>query len=329
MNRTDNMIKRRTLLIATAASLATPMLRAQTLPAGPIRIIVGFPPGGGTDILARVLAPHLQAAWKTIVVVENKAGAAGVLAADYVAKQPADGNTLLMAHINSHAIAPALQPKLTYNPEADFAPIALVGVTPNLLICNQDQPAKTVKDLVALCKSKPGHITFGSSGPASAQQLALELFKFQAKVFALHIPYRGSGPLITDLIGGQVMYSFETMTAATPHVKSGKVVAVAQTRTARSKAYPNVPTVAEEGFPGFDATTWYGLAGPGKLPSALVKRMNEDINRALAVPEVMERLGAAGAEDAGGTPEKFAEFMRAERDKYIKLARDAQIRIES
>jgi tripartite-type tricarboxylate transporter receptor subunit TctC len=322
-------MKRRTLITATAASLATPLLRAQTMPQGPIRIIVGFPPGGGTDILARVLAPHLQAAWKTNVLIENKAGAAGVLAADYVAKQPADGNTLLMAHINSHAIAPALQPKLSYNPEADFAPISLVGVTPNLLICNQDQPAKTLKDLVALCKAKPGHVTFGSSGPASAQHLALELFKFQAKVFALHIPYRGSGPLITDLIGGQVMYSFETMTAATPHVKSGKVVAVAQTRPQRSKAYPNVPTVAESGFPGFDATTWYGLAGPGKLPAALVKRMNEDINRALAVPEVVERLAAAGAEDAGGTPEKFADFMRAERDKYSKLARDAQIKIES
>jgi tripartite-type tricarboxylate transporter receptor subunit TctC len=326
------MIRRRTLITASAASLAAPLLRAQMMPnfpQGPIRIIVGFPPGGGTDILARVLAPHLQNMWKTSVVIENKAGAAGVLAADYVAKQPADGNTLLMAHINSHAIAPALQPKLTYNPETDFAPIALVGVTPNLLICNVDQPAKTVKDLVALCKAKPGHITFGSSGPASAQHLALELFKFQAKLFALHIPYRGSGPLITDLIGGQVMYSFETMTAATPHVKSGKVVAVAQTRTQRSKAYPNVPTVAESGFPGFDATTWYGLAGPGKLPAALVKRMNEDINRALAMPEVVERLGAAGAEDAGGTPEKFADFMRAERDKYIKLVRDAQIKIES
>jgi tripartite-type tricarboxylate transporter receptor subunit TctC len=323
------MMRRRTLVTAAAASLATPMPRAQSIPQGPIRIIVGFPPGGGTDILARVLAPHLQAAWKTSVVVENKSGAAGVLAADYVAKQPADGNVLLMAHINSHAIAPALQSRLAYNPEADFAPISLVGVTPNLLICNVDQPAKTVTDLVALCRSKPGHVTFGSSGPASAQHLALELFKYQAQVFALHIPYRGSGPLITDLIGGQVMYSFETMTAATPHVKSGRVVAVAQTRPQRSKAYPNVPTVAEEGFPGFDATTWYGLAGPGKLAPALVKRMNEDINRALAMPEVIERLSSVGAEDSGGTPERFAEFMRAERDKYAKLAKDANIRIET
>jgi tripartite-type tricarboxylate transporter receptor subunit TctC len=324
------MLKRRTLVTATAATLAAPLFaRAQAMPQGPVRIIVGFPPGGGTDILARVLAPHLQAAWKTNVLIENRAGAAGVLAADYVAKAPADGATLLMAHINSHAIAPALQARLSYNPETDFAPISLVGVTPNLLICNNDQPAKTVKDLVALCKARPGHVTFGSSGPASAQHLALELFKHQAKVFALHIPYRGSGPLITDLIGGQVMYSFETMTAATPHVKGGRAIAVAQTRPQRSKAYPNVPTLAESGFPGFDATTWYGLAAPGKTPAALVRRMNEDVNKALVMPEVVERLAAAGAEDAGGTPERFADFMRAERDKYAKLAKDAGIKIDS
>jgi tripartite-type tricarboxylate transporter receptor subunit TctC len=325
-------MQRRTLIsgaAASAASLAAPRLMAQTLPSGPVRIVVGFPPGGGTDILARVLGQRLQDLWKVSVLVENKAGAAGVLAADYVAKQAPDGNTLLMAHINSHAIAPALQPKLTYNAEADFAPIALVAVTPNLLICNTDQPAKTLADLVALCRAKPGHITFGSSGPASAQHLALELFKHQAKVFALHIPYRGSGPLITDLIGGQVQYSFETMTAATPHVKSGKVVAVAQTRPQRSKAYPSVPTVSESGYPGFDATTWYGLVGPGKLAPALVRRMNEDINRVIAMPDVAERLASVGAEDSGGTPERFADFMRSERNKYSKLVKDAGIKIDS
>jgi tripartite-type tricarboxylate transporter receptor subunit TctC len=323
------MMKRRTLLTATAATLAVPTLRAQSMPAGPIKIIVGFPPGGGTDILARTLAPRLQEMWKVSVVVENKAGAAGVLAADFVAKQPADGNTLLMGHINSHAIAPALNPKLSYNAEADFAPIVLVGVTPNLLVCNVDQPAKTVKDLIALCKARPGHITFGSAGPASAQHLALELFKHQAQVFAVHIPYRGSAPLITDLIGGQVQYSFDTMTAATPHVKSGKLIAVAQTRPERSKAYPNLPTVAESGFPGFDATTWYGLIAPGKTNPGLIKRMNEDINKALALPEVVERLAASGAEDAGGTPERFAQFMASERTKYAKLVKEANIRIDT
>ena len=326
------MIQRRTLIQAagaSAATLAAPMLRAQTLPAGPVRIIVGFPPGGGTDILARVIAPRLQEMWKVSVVVENKAGAAGVLAADFVAKAPPDGNTLLMGHINSHAIAPALNAKLSYKAEADFAPVVLVGVTPNLLVCNNDQTAKTVKDIIALCKARPGHITFGSAGPASAQHLALELFKHQAKVFAIHIPYRGSAPLITDLIGGQVQYSFDTMTAATPHVKGGKLFAVAQTRPQRSKAYPNVPTVAESGFPGFDATTWYGLIAPAKVDAGYVKRLNEDVNKILLIPEVVERLAASGAEDSGGTPERFAEFMRNERSKYAKLVKDAAIKIDS
>ena len=323
------MLTRRPLIIGAAAALAAPLLRAQTLPTAPIRIIVGFPPGGGTDILARVLAPKLQDMWKTNVLVENKAGAAGVVAADYVSKQAPDGTTLLMAHINSHAIAPALQPRLGYNAETDFVPLSLVGVTPNLLICNTSSTARTVAAIIAACKAAPGQVTFGSSGPASAQHLALELFKHRAKVYALHIPYRGSGPLITDLIGGQVQYSFETMTAATPHVKSGKVIAIAQTRPQRSKAFPDVPTVAESGFPGFDATTWYGLVGPKGLPPALARRMNEDINRALAMPDVAERLNAAGDEDSGGTPERFAEFMQSERTKYSALVKEAGIKIDS
>jgi tripartite-type tricarboxylate transporter receptor subunit TctC len=326
-------MRRRTLIQAAGAATATlglPALHAQApWPSGPVRIIVGFPPGGGTDALARVVGVKLTEMWKQQVIVENKAGVAGVLAAEYVAQQPPDGSTLLMAHINSHAIAPAMQAKLSYDSEADFAPIALVGVTPNLLICNPDQQAKTVKDLVAACKANPGRITFGSSGPASAQHLALELFKFQAKVFALHIPYRGSAPLITDLIGGQVQYSFETMTAATPHVKGGKVIAIAQTRPKRSAAYPTIPTLAEEGLPGFDATTWYGLAGPAKMPAAMLARMNEDVNAALAMPEVKERLGAAGAEDSGGSAQRFAEFMRSERDKYTRLVKAAGIKVDS
>jgi tripartite-type tricarboxylate transporter receptor subunit TctC len=314
---------------ALAASVASPWLRAQTLPVGPVRIVVGFPPGGGTDTLARVLAPKLQELWKLNVIVENKAGAAGVIAAEHVAKQAADGNTLLMAHINSQAIAPALQPKLTYNAETDFSPVVMVGLTPNLLIANTNQSARTVAELVAACRARPGHVSFGSAGPASAQHLALELFKHQAKVFALHIPYRGSGPLLTDLIGGQVQYSFETMTAATPHVKSGKVVALAQTRLKRSAAFANVPTVAEQGYPGFEATTWYGLAGPAKVPAAMVQRMNEDVNRVLAMPDVMDRLATVGAEDSGGTPERFAEFMRSERSKYSRLVKEANIKVDS
>jgi tripartite-type tricarboxylate transporter receptor subunit TctC len=322
-------MQRRLFVTATAATLAAPMVKAQTLPTGSIRIIVGFPPGGGTDALARVVAQKLTTMWNTPIVIENKAGAAGVIAADFVAKQPADGNTLLMAHINSHALAPSLQPKLTYVVERDFTPITLVGVTPNLLICNEAQPAKTVKDLVALCKSKPGQISFASAGGGSAQHLALEMFKLQAKIFALHIPYRGSGPALVDLIGGQVNYCFETMTSATPHVKSGKAIALAQTRLKRAKGHPTVPTMDESGFPGFDATTWYGLVGPGKLPPAMAQRMNEDINKVLAMSDVMEKLDQFGAEDGGGSAQRFADFIKVEQQKWAKVVREAKVSVDA
>ncbi len=313
---------------ALAATLAAPALQAQEWPSGPVRIVVGFPPGGGTDALARVVAQKLTAMWGQQVIVETKAGVAGVLAAEYVATQPADGNTLLMAHINSHALAPALQPKLRYNTERDFSPIVLVGVTPNLLIAHP-QGAKTVKDIVAQCKAKPGAVSFGSAGAGSAQHLALEMFKLRAKVETLHVPYKGSGPLLTDLMGGQIQYSFETMTAATPHVKSGRVIAVAQTRTKRAKGHPTVPTMQEEGFDGFDATTWYGLVGPGKLPTAIVAKVNRDVNTILAMPDVQERMDTYGAEDGGGTPEKFAQFIRSEQDKWAKVVKDANVKLDT
>ncbi len=325
-------MQRRTILTATAAGaaiLASPMLRAQTLPSGSVKIIVGFPPGGGTDALARVVGQKLSTMWSLPVVIENKAGAAGVIAADFVAKQPGDGNTLLMAHINSHALAPALGTKLGYNAERDFAPISMVGITPNLLVCNADQPAKNVKDLVALCKARPGQISFASAGGGSAQHFALEMFKLQAKIFALHIPYRGSGPALVDLIGGQVNYCFETMTSATPHVKNGKVIALAQTRLKRAKGHPNVPTMDESGFPGFEATVWYGLMGPAKMPPAMVQRMNEDINKVLAMPDVQEKMEQFGAEDGGGSTEKFASFIRAEQQKWAQVARDAKVKVDA
>jgi tripartite-type tricarboxylate transporter receptor subunit TctC len=287
--------------------------------------VVGFPPGGGTDALARVVAQKLQVMWNTSIVIDNKGGAAGVIAADHVAKQASDGNTLLMAHINSHALAPSLQPRLSYSVEHDFVPICLVGVTPNLLIGNESQPAKTVKDLVALCKANPGRIAFASAGGG----LALEMFKLGAGIDALHVPYKGSGPLLVDIIGGQVNYCFETMTAATPHVKSGKVVALAQTRPKRAKSYPNVPTMDEQGFPGFDATTWYGLAGPGKLPAAMAQRMNEDINKVLAMPDVIEKLDQYGAEDGGGSTKRFAEFIKTEQAKWAKVIKEAKVSVDA
>ena len=318
-----------TATAATAATLAAPMLRAQTLPAGPVRIIVGFAPGGGTDALARLVGLKLQAMWNLTVVVENRAGASGVIAADMVAKAPPDGNTLLMAHINSHALAPGLMPKLGYVVERDFTPLTLVGVTPNLLISNNDQSAKTVAELVAQCKANPGKVTFGSAGQGSAQHLALESFKLAAGVFALHIPYKGSGPMLTDLMGGQIGYSFDTMTAATPHVKSGKVRAIAQTRAKRALGHPTVPTMAESGFPGFEATTWYGLVGPGKMPPAIAQRMNEDINKVLLMPDVKEKLDLYGAEDGGGSAQQFADFIRTEQVKWSKVIKAAKVTIDS
>jgi tripartite-type tricarboxylate transporter receptor subunit TctC len=324
---------RRTLLHRTAAAAAAIALPQaafpQDWPQGPVRIVVGFPPGGGTDALARVVAQKLTEMWGKQVIVDNKPGVAGVLAAEYVAGQPGDGSTLLMAHINSHALAASLQPKLRYNIERDFVPIVLVGVTPNLLIANTSQRAKTVKDIVALCKAQPGQVSFGSAGSGSAQHMALEMFKLRAGVNALHIPYKGSGPLLTDLIGGQIQYSFETMTAATPHVKSGRVIAIAQTRTKRAKGYPNVPTMQEEGFEGFDATTWYGLAGPAKLPAHITEKVNRDVNTILAMPDVQEKLDAYGAEDGGGSAQKFAAFIRAEQEKWAKVVKDADVKLES
>jgi tripartite-type tricarboxylate transporter receptor subunit TctC len=319
-------MKRRTLITATAAALAAPMVKAQNLPGGPVRIIVGFPPGGGTDALARVVAQKLQAMWNLSIVIENRSGAAGVIAADYVSKQPGDGNTLLMAHINSHALAPAMGAKLSYDAEKDFVPISMVGVTPNILICNADQPAKTVKDLVELCRKNPGKISFASAGGGSAQHFALEMFKLQAKIFALHVPYRGSGPAITDLIGGQVNYCFETMTSATPHIKGGKAIALAQTRLKRAKGHPNVPTMDESGFPGFEATVWYGLMGPGRMPRAMAQRMNDDINKVMAMSDVQEKMEQYGAEDGGGSIEKFSSFIKAEQQKWAVVAKAANVR---
>ena len=314
---------------AIAAGLAAPALQAQEWPSAPVRIVVGFPPGGGTDALARVVAQKLTAMWGQQVIVETKAGVAGVLAAEYVAGLPGDGSTLLMAHINSHALAPSLQPRLRYNIERDFSPIVLVGVTPNLLIAHPGSGAKSLKDVVAMCKANPGGVSFGSAGSGSAQHLALEMFKLRAKVDALHVPYKGSGPLLTDLIGGQIQFSFETMTAATPHVKNGRVLAIAQTRTKRAKGHPGVPTMQEEGYEGFEATTWYGLAGPGKLPAAIVAKVNRDVNAILAMPDVMEKLDTYGAEDGGGNAERFAQFIRSEQDKWAKVVKEANVKIEA
>ena len=324
-------MQRRTVLqaaTAAAATIALPAVRAQAWPSGPIKLVVGFPPGGGADALARVVGQKLSETWKQPVVIDNKAGASGTLAAEYVAQQASDGATLLLTTINSHALAPAVMPRLRYHPERDFVPVALLGLTPNLLIAGAQQPARTVKDIVALCKAQPGQVTFGSAGPGTAQHFALELFKLRAGVDALHVPYKGSGPLLADLIGGQIQYSFETMTAATPHVKSGRAIAIAQTRARRVKAYPDVPTMQEQGFADFETFNWYGISGPGKLPAPIAQKMNKDIQSVLALPEVREKFDTFGVEDGGGSTARFAELLHAEIAKWAKVAKEAKVRVD-
>lgn len=314
---------------AALASLGAPSLHAQNLPSGPIRLIVGFPPGGGADALGRLVAQKLGTLWGQQVIVDNRPGASSTLAADYAAQQPADGATLFLSTINSHALAPAVQPKLRYHAERDFAPIALLGVTPNLLITSASSPVKSVKDVVALCKAQPGRVSFGSAGPGTIQHFAIEKFKLQAGVDALHVPYKGSAPLLTDLIGGQIQFTFETMTAATPHVKNGRVVALAQTRAKRSTAYPGVPTMQEQGFPQFETMNWYGLSGPAKLPAGLARRINQDVNTVLAMADVQEKFVGFGVEDGGGSVERYAEFTRSELAKWAKVAKDAKVSIDA
>jgi tripartite-type tricarboxylate transporter receptor subunit TctC len=317
-------MQRRTFLSAGAA-LVAPAAFAQVLPSQPVKIVVGFAPGGGTDAVARLLAQKLAPMWNTTVVVDNKAGAAGVIAAEYVAKQPPDGTTLLMANFSSHAVAPALYPKLNYTVATDFTPLTLVGVTPNVLVCRPGAPARTLQDVIGLCKGKPGQIAFGSAGQGSAQHLALEMFKLRAGVDALHVPYKGSGPMLTDLLAGQIDFSFETMSSAIQQVRAGKLVAIAQTSGRRSRQFQDVPTVAEQGFPGFEAATWYGMVGPGKMPAAMAARMSDDINKVLAMPDVAGKLEGYSAEGGGGSMGRFAEFMAQEQVRWARIIKDAKV----
>ncbi|VFR37353.1 Tricarboxylate transport protein TctC [plant metagenome] len=329
-------MQRRTFLAAAAASavtLALPSLAraaaaSSGLPSGPVRLIVGFPAGGGTDVLARLIGQKLAADWGIPVIVENRAGAAGVIAADFVAKQPGDGNTLLLTHINSHGIAPGLQPNLGYDVDSDFTPLALVGKTPTVLVANVNQPAKDLKSLVEQCKAQPGKVIFGSAGSGSAQHLALEIFKARAGIDVLHVPYKGSAPLMTDLMGGHVHYAFEGMTTATPLIQSSKVRALAQTLQTRVESLPNVPTIAEQGYPDFEASIWFAVDGPAGMPAPLADRLSADLDKVLALPDVAERLKQFGAAEGGGGRARYAEFGRAERKKFAQVIQQANIRPE-
>jgi tripartite-type tricarboxylate transporter receptor subunit TctC len=324
-------MQRRTFFLAAGAALAAPVALAHTAswPGGPVRLVVGFPAGGGTDLLARLLGEKLAARWGAPVVVENKAGASGTIAAAQVAKAAPDGRTLLMAHISSHGIAPGLMPRTGFDAERDFSPIGLVGTTPQVLLAGPGQGVKTLAQLVALCRSRPGKVTFGSAGNGSAQHLALELFKAQARVEVLHVPYKGSAPMVTDMLGGLVHFAFEGMTTALPYVRSGRLAALAQSRSKRSPSLPDVPTVAEQGFPAFDAGIWFGLVGPAALPGPLVGRINADLNEVLRLPDIAAKLSEIGAEDGGGPAPRFGQFMQEERRKWAQIIRAGNITPDS
>lgn len=316
------------MVAAAGALCARPAFAQGTLPAGPVRILVGFSAGGGTDILARIIANKLNVLWGIPVIVENKAGAAGLIAAAEAARAAPDGNTLMLGHINALGIAPALYPKLAFSADKDFAAIALVGKTPQVLVASPKSSA-TMPALLEQLRRKPGETSFGSSGTGSAQHLALALFEQAASVSALHVPYKGASNVMTDLVGSQIDYAFEGMTTAAPFIKGGKVKAIAQTGLKRAKSFADVPTVAEQGYPGFDASIWFGLVGPAKMPADVVARINSDVNRILAMPDVVSKLDEFGAEDGGGTPQRFETFMREERARWAKLVQSRGIKVDA
>lgn len=319
-------MKRRTFLMGGAALLASPWVLGSSLPKGTVKITVGWAPGGGTDVFARIVGQKLGELWGRTVIIENKPGATGMLAAEMFSKtRYANDVNLLMAHVNTHAIAPHIFKTVSYDPLHDFAPVALIGATPHILVTSGKHAHASLSDVVALCKSNPGAVSFGSSGTGSVQHLAAEMFNMAAQVESMHVPYRGSGPMQTDLIGGQIDFSFDTMTAATAQVKGNKLHAIAQTRVRRAKGFPDVPTMDEQGFTGFDASSWYGLVGPAGMPQELAMTINADVNKVLNMPDVIERFDGYGVEDGGGSIEQFASFMATEYDKWGKVVLAAKI----
>ncbi len=297
-------------------------------PSKPIKIVVPFPPGGATDILARAVGAELQKAWGQTVLIENKGGGGGNTGTDMVAKAAPDGYTLVMGTVGTHAINMSLYAKMPYDAVKDFEPITLVAGVPNLLVVHPSVNAKSVRELTALAKSMPGKLNVASSGNGTSIHLAAELYKQMAGVDILHVPYKGSSPAVTDLLGGQVQMMFDNMPSALPHAKAGKLRPLAVTGLKRSAALPDIPTMDEEGLKGFNATSWFGLLAPAGTPKDIVAKLNAASVKALASPEMMERLAAQGAEPVGNTPEQFAAFIKAEIDKWSKIVKASGARVD-
>ena len=296
---------------------------AQAYPTKPVTIIVPFAAGGTTDILARIIGQALTAELGQSVVVDNRAGAGGNIGGQAAAKAAPDGHTLFMGTVGTHAINASLYKKMPFDPVKDFAPLTRVANVPNLLVANPAQPYKSVKDLIAYAKANPGKVNFGSSGNGSSIHLSGELFKSLAKVDMQHVPYKGSAPAVTDLLGNQIGIMFDNMPSAIQHVRSGKLVPLAVTTAKRSPELPNVPTIAEAGVPGYEATSWFGMFAPAGTPAPVLAKLNAAIVKVLAQPDVKKKINEQGAEVYSETPEQFAAFIQAESVKWGKVVKES------
>lgn len=329
-NSNSNRITRQTLFklgVSVAISTLCVVAAAQTYPTRAISLVVPFPAGGTTDVLARAVGQELSKNLGQPVVVESKPGAGATLGADFVAKAKPDGYTLLMGAVH-HTIATSVYKKLPYDFQKDLTPITTLALVPNVLVINPNVPAKTVKELLALAKADPGKLTYGSNGNGTGQHLIGAQFEAMGGVQLLHIPYKGSGPLTTDLLGGQITMSFDTITPVLQHIKGGKLRALAVTTLKRSSALPDVPTLDESGLKGFDLGTWFGLLAPAGTPKDVVARLNAEIVKIVNTPDFRKKMDDIGAEPIGNSPEQMAKQIKDDTERFAKLVKDAKVSID-
>jgi tripartite-type tricarboxylate transporter receptor subunit TctC len=321
----------RVLALALAASTIAVVAAADAqtaFPIKPVRVVVPFPAGGTTDLLARAASQKLSATWGQQAIVDNRPGAAGNIGAELVAKAPADGYTLLMGTVGTHAINASLYPRMPYDHAKDFAPVILVAGVPNVLVVHPSLPVNSVQELIAFAKANPGRLNFASSGSGTSIHLSGELFKVMTGVQMTHIPYKGSAPALADLVGGQVQLMFDNLPSSLAFIKAGKLRALAVTSAQRSPALPDVPTVAESGVSGFEASSWFGLLAPAGTPRDVVTKINADTQKWLASPDAKDKLAAQGAAAAGGSPEDFAKHIEAETAKWARVVKESGARVE-
>ncbi|WP_439552622.1 Bug family tripartite tricarboxylate transporter substrate binding protein [Falsiroseomonas sp.] len=312
---------RRALLAAGGAMLAAPALAQANWPDKPIRFIVPFAPGGTTDILGRVLAPRLTQGLGVSVVVENRGGAGGTVGHEVVVRSPPDGNTIMLGHIGTLGVNPSLYPRLSFDPIGGVAPVSMVALVPNILVVHPSVPARNLQELIALARAKPGELTYGSAGNGSAAHIAAAALGHAAGVEFTHVPYRGSGPMANDLIAGQINFTMTGGTVVMPLVRDGRLRALGVSSRARMQADPSIPTIAEQGLPGFETTQWYCVVTTAGVPAPIIARLNAEVHKAMNDPEVRQRLAAEGAESAPGTPEELGRFMRAEVARWAEVIR--------